>query len=270
MQEWETEASFRAFKTFLDLPRGKRSLAEAYRVAYAKDAGTEAAPFLRDWARQNLWFDRARAWDNHLLAAEREAEVEAVKKSADSRVGAYRAMLGAGLQIIRASKLDDKLTEWQARRLLPTAISAINAAAAGLRVEMGEPESILQARIVGADGTSPVGMNVHHTGMPEQGDVNALIMNIGAVLNNATPEEREGIIASYRTIMAASTAMSERLFQAANGLDDLSDAGDFDGMLESIGLPTPQEFSPAMQEPTQAPEAGEVTQEQGGYTHGEQ
>ena len=131
----ETAKAFSAFETYRVLGGSKRSIAKAA-VQLGKSMGTVGR-----WAQRWGWTRRAAAWDEHLAAESREAEVSAMRDLREREINFGQAMQAAGgsklAEINAAIEAGEPLdiTTAEARQLIDL----------GTRMERrarGEPEAI--------------------------------------------------------------------------------------------------------------------------------
>lgn len=141
--EDEDHKQYWAFHLYLVQPGAERSIDNACRMAFPERQRAPGRWY--EWASAYAWRERARAWDDHLAERERRAIAESLEGLAKARVQAYRAVLGAGMQIIATADLSGQrsglpVTMEQARSMLGEASRMIASAGAGLRDETGKPE----------------------------------------------------------------------------------------------------------------------------------
>lgn len=82
-QEYDTDASFRAFQVYLELGR-ERALRQAYRQRYGNETATAVPGYFGAWASEHRWQERARAWDDHVWSetlASRARRIEELRES---------------------------------------------------------------------------------------------------------------------------------------------------------------------------------------------
>jgi len=139
-QPQESAPAFAAFDTYRSLGP-ERSLA---RVGQTLGKSTD---LMERWSTRWGWVARAAAWDDHLAAVARKQEEATRKRQADQRAAAYQMLLGSGATILQKANLTT-LTEADARVLLGRAITAIDVGARGHRSETGEPDQVIQIRLV--------------------------------------------------------------------------------------------------------------------------
>lgn len=201
-QPTETAKQHAAFEVYRTLPP-PRSLVGAYRKYAGKAQAKQPDRNWSDWFQQHQWEVRARAWDAYVARAAQQAEVDAHIAAAKKRVNAYEMLLGAGTTIIKRAELGNlRLTA--ARKMIPTALHSIDTAAKGLRVEAGDPETITRSEQTGAGG-GPVAV----TGSSLSYDT--IVTQLGAILQHATPDERDALITEYDTYMAVAQRLQARL-----------------------------------------------------------
>ena len=78
----EPERAYRAFRAFLCLPAGRRSVLEAYRSHVANPLASKVSDTFGGWSRQFAWYERAAAYDEHLERLRGKAVEETVEEEA--------------------------------------------------------------------------------------------------------------------------------------------------------------------------------------------
>ncbi len=105
-QEGETAKAFEAFCAYRDLPPSERSMLAAW-VKYSGNSaeGRRKAPRnVEQWAIDNKWTDRVKAYDDYLDAQSR-AEYEAERlKQRDNRQQVVRALQGMAAKVMQAKQ----------------------------------------------------------------------------------------------------------------------------------------------------------------------
>jgi hypothetical protein len=80
--EPETDRAFEAFRTFLSLPSGDRTLVAAYRRFVGNPNASKVSDAWNEWARRYAWKERARAYDAHIDQIRRNAMEKALEEEA--------------------------------------------------------------------------------------------------------------------------------------------------------------------------------------------
>jgi hypothetical protein len=80
--ENETDRAFEAFRTFLSLPTGDRTLVAAYRKFVGNPNASKVSDTWNEWARRYAWKERARAYDARIDRIRRNAMEEAIEEEA--------------------------------------------------------------------------------------------------------------------------------------------------------------------------------------------
>jgi hypothetical protein len=80
--ENETDRAFEAFRTFLSLPTGDRTLVAAYRRFVGNPTASKPSDTWVAWAHRYAWKARAQAYDSHIDRIRRDAMEEAIKQAA--------------------------------------------------------------------------------------------------------------------------------------------------------------------------------------------
>jgi hypothetical protein len=101
----ESERAHQAFKVYMYLPPGERTLIAAWRRWGGNPESKREPPYFREWAAVHAWQERARAHDHHLeLIRERGIE-EAVEEEAREQAKAieklhwrYQELMALGYQ----------------------------------------------------------------------------------------------------------------------------------------------------------------------------
>jgi hypothetical protein len=81
--ENEPERAYRAFRCFLNLPSGDRTLLEAYRRHVGNPEATKPSDTWSGWSSGFAWRERAAAYDDHLASVRREAYERGIEEEAE-------------------------------------------------------------------------------------------------------------------------------------------------------------------------------------------
>lgn len=171
----EPPKAYRAFRAYLDMDRGARSVPAAYRLATGKPNAKQADGNWNHWAREFDWAARARAHDAHLdaarLKAEREAAMTLGERWARMRIDvaerAYRIVLQhldqcewlAKFPVVSQSKSQDGRTvTWEAiePRFAQTSTLMLRNAYTTFRLAVEDIEAMTRAA-VSTDARAPAG-----------------------------------------------------------------------------------------------------------------
>ena len=79
--ENEPERAYRAFESFLNLPRGERTLLGAYRQHVGNPDTAKPSDTWSRWSSQFAWRERAAAYDDHLKNMRREAYERVIEEA---------------------------------------------------------------------------------------------------------------------------------------------------------------------------------------------
>lgn len=82
--DYESERAYEGFKCYLYLGAGSRSnMLEVYRLYTDNPQARSVSTHFYDWADENAWEDRARAYDRHLEQLRRRGAEKAIEKEAE-------------------------------------------------------------------------------------------------------------------------------------------------------------------------------------------
>jgi hypothetical protein len=92
--EPETDRAFEAFRTFLSLPSGDRTLVAAYRRFVGNPNASKVSDAWNEWARRYAWKERARAYDAHIEHIRQKGMEDAIYAEAKKQSRVQERMRG--------------------------------------------------------------------------------------------------------------------------------------------------------------------------------
>jgi len=133
----ESTKAYLAFNTYLQLGPD-RSVDAAYRLAMNEPAGSSkrASGRWTKWANTYGWVARAAAWDEFVAAEARRGLLKTAEENQIHRVRQLTNTMNLGMAILGKADINS-LSPNDARKLLPTALRAIEMASESLREEFG-------------------------------------------------------------------------------------------------------------------------------------
>jgi len=141
-EKWERMPSegpkpWAAFNVYLQLGP-ERAVDDVYRRVKGEPAGStlQASGRFKVWASKFGWLVRALAWDEYLAAQARQAMIHTAEENARLRVLHLSQTMNQAMVIIQRADLKS-LSNTEARKLLPTALRALEIGAESLREEFG-------------------------------------------------------------------------------------------------------------------------------------
>jgi hypothetical protein len=78
----EPSRAYEAFRTYLSLPSGDRTMVTAYRQFVDNSAASKVSDAWNEWARRYTWKERSRAYDAHIDQIRRNAMEKAIEEEA--------------------------------------------------------------------------------------------------------------------------------------------------------------------------------------------
>src|SRR5215210_8407527 len=78
----EPSRAYEAFRTFLSLPSGDRTMVTAYRQYVGNPDASKVSDAWNEWARRYAWKERARAYDAHIDRIRQNAMEKAIEEEA--------------------------------------------------------------------------------------------------------------------------------------------------------------------------------------------
>lgn len=150
-QSGETSLWFERFQTFLQLGP-TRTIEECYRRRLTVESAISGSRAPSGWsqhAQKYNWWSRATAYDDDYRERIAEADKDRRLWGREHRIEVLNKVLGGALQILEAADLPGLVDEPdRARRMLGIARAMFHDALQAHRLEMGEPTSIEQRRVV--------------------------------------------------------------------------------------------------------------------------
>lgn len=141
-EKWERMPSegskpWAAFNVYLQLGRD-RTVDLTWRMTTGQPPNSvkRATGGFQKWASTWAWLPRAAAWDEFLAAEARRAMIQVAEENARIRIKTLTTTLDGAMIILEQADLK-ALSNTEARKLLPTALRALEIATGSLREEFG-------------------------------------------------------------------------------------------------------------------------------------
>jgi hypothetical protein len=140
-QEKETDAAWRAFQVYRDLPHlqppetpeSRSQRAVSARLYPGKSPGKGVTKEIGGWSAKWDWLARVNAYDTHLDRAKRQTLLDALARDTEINLAAYRTMRNKGAAALATHQ--GSIAPQHAARMVDTAVTGIRREA-GLATEI--------------------------------------------------------------------------------------------------------------------------------------